>query len=227
VTTPVVRVVLVDDQPLVREGLRRILRTGFDIVAECDDGDEVEAAVAAHAPDVVVMDVRMKRTDGATATRALRAHDSAPPVLVLTTFDDDETLSAALRAGANGFVLKDAPGEDLVRAVRTVAGGGAWLDPSVTTRVLATYRGSARAAPPPAALDVLTAREVDVLRLIARGATNGEIAAELRVGDATVKSHVGHIFTKLGVRDRSAAIVYAFDAGLVTPNADQPRSGSN
>jgi DNA-binding NarL/FixJ family response regulator len=218
----VIRVLLVDDQPLVRAGLRRILRgrDGFEIVGECDDGDEVVGAVAACVPDVVVMDVRMKRMDGAAATRALRAAAPAPPVLVLTTFDDDETLSAALRAGAAGFVLKDAPGDDLTRAVRAVAEGGAWLDPGVTARVLDAYRtngGSGGPAGDGVVPDALTAREADVLRLIARGATNAEIAADLVVSEATVKSHIGHIFTKLGVRDRAAAIVFAFDHGVVTP----------
>ena len=159
--------------------------------------------------------------DGVEATRRLRARDGAPPVLVLTTFDDDEVLSGALRAGAAGFVLKDAPGEELIRATRVVAAGDAWLDHAVTGRVLTTYRGSA--PPVPAAgtrLDELTARELDVLRLLARGATNAEIAETLFVSEATVKSHVGHIFTKLDLRDRPAAIVFAFDHGLVAPGVD-------
>jgi DNA-binding NarL/FixJ family response regulator len=139
---PPVRVLLVDDQELVRSGLRRILRrrAGFEVVAECDDGDGVPAAVAAHAPDLVVMDLRMRRVDGIAATAALRAAGDAPPVLVLTTFDDDELLSGALRAGAAGFCLKDTPADDLVRAAHAVAAGASWLDPTVTGRVLATYR---------------------------------------------------------------------------------------
>jgi DNA-binding NarL/FixJ family response regulator len=218
----VIRVLLVDDQQLVREGLRRILHPddGFEIVGECDDGDRVEGAVARDRPDVVVMDVRMKRVDGVEATRRLRAHGDGPPVLVLTTFDDDEVLSGALRAGAAGFQLKDAPGEDVARAVREVASGGSWLDPAVTGRVLATYRETA--APDAEAaqkLAALTAREVDVLRLVAQGASNGEIAATLAIGDVTVKTHVGHIFTKLAVRDRAGAIVFAFDHGVVVPRA--------
>ena len=134
--------VLVDDQELVRSGLRRILRRkdGFEIVAECADGGEVDATVEEHKPDVVVMDLRMKYVDGIEATRRLRRHPDPPPVLVLTTFDDDELLSGALRAGAAGFLLKDSPAEDLIRAVRTVAAGGALLDPAVTGRVLAAYR---------------------------------------------------------------------------------------
>jgi DNA-binding NarL/FixJ family response regulator len=215
-----IRVVLVDDQQLVREGLRRVLHPdeGFHIVGECDDGDRVAAVVARERPDVVVMDVRMKRVNGVEATRALRAQPDAPPVLVLTTFDDDEVLSGALRAGASGFQLKDAPGEDIVRAVREVATGGSWLDPAVTGRVLATFRGTA--APDAEAarrLDSLTARELDVLRLVAQGASNGEIAVALGIGDVTVKTHIGHIFTKLAVRDRAGAIVFAFDHGVVVP----------
>ncbi|QIS05343.1 response regulator [Nocardia brasiliensis] len=214
-----VTVLVVDDQELVRGGLRRILRRrdGF-VVSECADGDEVLAAVAAERPDVVLMDLRMKRVGGIDATRILRARGGAPPVLVLTTFDDDQLLSGALRAGAAGFILKDSPAEDLIRAVRTVAGGGAWLDPSVTERVLSTYR---RVQPSPvrssARLAELTAREYEVLELIGRGRVNGEIARELGISEVTVKSHVGHIFGKLELRDRAAAIVFAFDHGVVTP----------
>ena len=215
-----IRVLLVDDQELVRAGLRRILHPddGFEIVAECEDGAEVTATVALARPDVVVMDVRMKHVDGITATSELRSAPDAPPVLVLTTFDDDEVLSGALRAGAAGFVLKDAPGEEIMRAVRVVAAGGACLDPAVTGRVLASFRTALADGPDSsAALAQLTPREVDVLRLIGRGASNAEIADELFVGEATVKSHVGHIFAKLGIRDRAAAIVFAFDHGLVAP----------
>ncbi|MBF6238866.1 response regulator transcription factor [Nocardia otitidiscaviarum] len=212
-------VLVVDDQELVRGGLRRILRRrdGF-VVSECADGDEVTAAVAAHRPHVVLMDLRMKRIDGIEATRTLRQSDDAPPVLVLTTFDDDQLLSGALRAGAAGFILKDSPAEDLIRAVRTVAAGGAWLDPTVTPRVLTAYR-SARPIPSPAAtrLGDLTARELEVLELIGRGRLNAEIAHALGISEVTVKSHVGHIFGKLGLRDRAAAIVFAFDQGVVAP----------
>jgi DNA-binding NarL/FixJ family response regulator len=216
----VIRVLLVDDQELVRAGLRRILHPdeGFDVVGECDDGDQVAAAAARLKPDVVVMDVRMKRVDGAEATRQLRDQDGGPPVLVLTTFDDDEVLSAALRAGAAGFQLKDAPGEELMRSVRVVAQGGAWLDPAVTGRVLDAYRSTS--VPDDRvreSIDQLTPRELEVLRMIGRGASNTEIAGELFVSEATVKSHIGHIFTKLGLRDRAAAIVFAFDHGLVHP----------
>ena len=214
-----VSVLLVDDQELVRSGLRRILRRkdGLVVVAECADGDEVPAAVAAHHPDVVVMDLRMRRVDGIEATRRLRAEPDAPPVLVLTTFDDDELLSGALRAGASGFLLKDSPAEDLVRAVLAVAAGQSLLDPAVTGRVLAAYRSATvtTAVEP----SELTARELEVLRLMARGLTNSEIAEELVISEVTVKSHIGRLFTKLDLRDRAAAIVFAYDHRLVTPGS--------
>jgi DNA-binding NarL/FixJ family response regulator len=213
-----VHVLLVDDQELVRSGLKRILRRkdGFVIVGECADGSEVPAAVAAYRPDVVVMDLRMRDVDGIEATRRLRETPHAPPVLVLTTFDDDELLSGALRAGAAGFLLKDSPAEDLVRAVHTVAAGNALLDPLVTGRVLAAYRSAGTPASP-ADVTRLTSRELDVLRLMGRGLSNGEIAGELVISEVTVKSHIGRIFTKLDLRDRAAAIVFAFDHRLVSP----------
>ncbi len=215
-----IRVLLVDDQELVRTGLRGILRTrfGFEVVGECADGGEVIAAVEATAPDVVLMDVRMPFTDGVQATRRLRQREGSPPVLALTTFDDDQALAGMLRAGAAGFVLKGVPAEDLQRAVRVVAGGGAWLDPAVTARVLAIYRSASPAAVPAGrAADVatLTSRELEVLALIGRGKTNAEIAAELFVSEGTVKTHINHLFTKLRLRDRAAAVVFAFDHGLV------------
>jgi DNA-binding NarL/FixJ family response regulator len=213
----VIRVLLVDDQELVRTGLRGILREafGFDVVGECADGREVSAAAAALAPDVVLMDVRMPFVDGVQATRELRRLQDSPPVLALTTFDDEEVLAGMLRAGAAGFVLKGVPAEDLQRAVRAVAEGGAWLDPAVTARVLAIYR-SAPPAASAASLDILTSREREVLALIGRGKTNGEIAAELFVTEGTVKTHINHMFTKLQLRDRAAAVVFAFDHDLVT-----------
>jgi DNA-binding NarL/FixJ family response regulator len=213
-----IAVLLVDDQDLVRSGLRRILRRkdGFVIVAECSDGDEVPAAVAAHRPDVVVMDLRMRRVDGIEATRRLTGLDS-PPVLALTTFNEDELLSGAIRAGAAGFVLKDSSAEELIRAVRAVARGDGYLDPVVTSRVLGTYR---RARGEPRASDAvaeLTTRELDVLTLIGAGRSNPEIAEELCISAVTVKSHIGRIFQKLDLRDRAAAIVYAYDHGIVAP----------
>jgi DNA-binding NarL/FixJ family response regulator len=212
---PEITVLLVDDQELVRSGLRRILRRkdGFVIAAECSDGDQVAAAVARHQPDVVVMDLRMHRVDGIEATRRLAG---GPPVLALTTFNEDELLSGALRAGAAGFVLKDSSAEELIRAVRAVAGGASYLDPAVTERVLTTYR---RAAPEPRsrATADLTAREFDVLTLVGKGLSNGEIADKLSISGVTVKTHIGRIFGKLALRDRAAAIVYAYDNGIVAP----------
>ena len=218
-TRTAIRVLLVDDQELVRTGLRGILRAafGFDVVGECADGGEVMAAVDAVAPDVVLMDVRMPFVDGVQATLQLKRRESSPPVLALTTFDDDQALAGMLRAGASGFVLKGVPAEDLQRAVRAVAQGGAWLDPAVTARVLAIYRAAPAAdqAGRDEDLDTLTSRELEVLTLIGRGKTNGEIAAELFVSEGTVKTHINHLFTKLRLRDRAAAVVFAFDHGLV------------
>lgn len=219
--TPV-RVLLVDDQELIRAGLRGILRPrfGFEVVGELPDGTGVVDAVRRCRPDVVVMDVRMPLVDGVTATRELRRTPGTPPVLVLTTFEDDDVLAGALRAGAAGFLLKGVPADDLQRAVRTVAAGESWLDPAVTGRVLATYRQEGTGRPDPA-LDVLTGREREVLALIGAGRSNREIAAQLFLGEGTVKTHVGHVFAKLQLRDRAAAVVLAFDAGLVAPTRDR------
>ena len=214
-----IRVGLVDDQAIVRAGVARILspEDGFEVVAECGDGVEAVDRLPSLSLDVVLMDIRMPRMDGIEATRSL---DGAVPVLVLTTFGEDEVLWGALEAGAAGFVLKDSSAEDLIAAARAVAGGGAWFDQAVAPRVLAQYRRLvAPAAREVARIDDLTDREHDVLRLMARGATNAEIAGELFVAEATVKTHVGSIFMKLGVRDRPAAIVFAYDHGVVTPGA--------
>lgn len=213
-----IRVVLVDDQAIVRAGLLRILSPadGFEVVAECADGSEALAAVAATHPDIVVMDVRMPVLDGIETTRRLRAEEAAAPVLILTTFGDDDVLWGAIEAGAAGFALKDASADDLIAAARAVAAGAAWFDAAVTPRVLGAYR---RTVAPDRRqvrrLDELTERELGVLQLMARGATNAEVAASLHVSEATVKTHVGSIFAKLGVRDRAAAIVFAFDHGVV------------
>ncbi len=218
-TAPLIRVLVVDDQELIRAGLRGILREryGFTIVGELDTGIDVTQAVARHEPDVIVMDVRMPHVDGITATHALTRSENAPPVLVLTTFDDDEILAGALRAGAAGFLLKGAPAEDLQRAVRSLADGGAWLDPAVTGRALASYREDRPPMRPGAQVDLLTPREKDVLALIGAGLSNAEIAADLFLGEGTVKTHISHLFTKLDLRDRAAAVVFAFDHGLVRP----------
>jgi DNA-binding NarL/FixJ family response regulator len=215
-----IRVLLVDDQPVIRNGLARILglREEIEIAGECDDGDEVEAAVRTFRPEVVVMDIRMKRMDGAEATRRLRLQPDGPPVLILTTYDDDETLSRSLRAGAAGFVLKDAPAEDLIRAVQTVAAGEAWLDPTITQRVLSAFRAQPDSSSVRLQPELkLTSRELEVLTLVGRGSSNRELAESLHISEVTVSTHLGHILTKLDLRDRAAAIVYAFDAGLVTP----------
>lgn len=215
-----IRVVLVDDQAIVRAGVTRILspEDGFDIVAECVDGAEVVAAVEASEPDIVLMDVRMQQIDGLEATRRLAELPDPPPVLILTTFDEDDVVWGAIEAGAGGFVLKDTRAADLIAATRAVAGGGAWFDPAVTPRVLTAYRRSVLPRQrDQRRLDQLSEREQEVLVLMARGAVNQEIAAGLHVSEATVKSHVGSIFVKLGVRDRAAAIIYAFDHGVVSP----------
>jgi DNA-binding NarL/FixJ family response regulator len=214
----VIRVMLVDDQELVRGGLRGILRArfGFEIVAECGDGSEALAALRQSRPDVVLMDVRMPTVDGVTATKQLHAEEPTTPVLALTTFDDDEALAGMLRAGAVGFVLKGVPAEELQRAVRVVAQGGAWLDPGVTRRVLDVYRAAPTTnADTGAALARLTDRERDVLTLIGEGRTNAEIARELFVGEGTVKTHINHMFSKLDLRDRAAAVIFAYENNLV------------
>ena len=219
-----IRVALVDDQAIVRAGLARILSPadGFEVIAECADGREALDELPALDPDVVLMDIRMPVLDGIAATAGLReAADTV--VLVLTTFGEDEVLWGALEAGAAGFVLKDSSAEDLIGAVRAVAAGAAWFDPAVAPRVLEHYRRRlAPAGRQAARLELLSEREREVLRLMARGATNGEIATALYVAEATVKTHIGSIFGKLGVRDRPAAIVFAYDHGVVTPGATRP-----
>ena len=215
-----IRVALVDDQAIVRAGLARILSPadGFEVVAECPDGKHAVEELPAVRPDVVLMDIRMPALDGVAATKHLRALEEPLDVLVLTTFGEDEVLWGAIEAGASGFVLKDSSAEDLIAAVRAVAGGGAWFDPGVAPRLLERYRRVvAPAARDAGRLDQLSEREHEVLRLMARGATNAEIGATLHVAEATVKTHVGSIFAKLGVRDRAAAIVFAYDHGVVKP----------
>jgi DNA-binding NarL/FixJ family response regulator len=221
----VIRVALVDDQEIVRAGLARILSPsdGFEVVTECADGRQAVDQLPALGPDVVLMDIRMPNLDGIAATAELRAAERPLDVLVLTTFGEDEVLWGAVEAGASGFVLKDSSAEDLIAAVRAVAGGGAWFDPAVAPRVLERYRELvAPAAREATLLESLTEREHDVLRLMARGATNAEIAAALHVAEATVKTHVGSIFAKLGVRDRAAAIVFAYDHRVVVPGTPPP-----
>jgi DNA-binding NarL/FixJ family response regulator len=212
------RVLLADDQELVRAGFRMILETQADIEVVGDAGDGVEAVAATRRlqPDVVLMDIRMPNLDGLQATRRLTAAGSASRVVILTTFDLDEYVYQALTAGASGFLLKNAPPEQLISAVRVVAAGDALLAPSITRRVIQQF---AR-LPAPGGTDALaglTERERQVLRLIARGLSNAEIAAELFVSDATVKSHVAHVLSKLRLRDRVQAVVLAYESGLVRP----------
>ena len=212
-------VLIVDDQRLVRSGFRMILGTepGITVVGEAADGAEAVDAAQELAPDVVLMDIRMPGMDGLEATRRIvDGSDEAPRVLVLTTFDLDEYVYEALRAGASGFLLKDAPEEQLVAGVRIVADGGALFAPAVTRRLIEEFASRSSPAPPPA-LDELTAREVDVLKLLARGHSNAEIARELFVSDHTVKTHVARILQKLDLRDRTQAVIAAYESGLVKP----------
>ena len=214
-----IRVVLADDQQLIRAGFARLLEAepGIEVVGEAADGREAVALCRSARPDVVLMDIRMPVLDGVSATREVVRH-TATRVLVLTTYDRDEYVFSALDAGASGFMLKDAPPEDLVRAVQVVASGEALLAPAVTSRLvgeLVSLRSRHRDAG--AELDRLTARERDVLPLLARGLSNGEIANRLHLGESTVKTHVASILDKLGVRDRVHAVVFAYEAGVVTP----------
>ena len=214
-----VRVVLVDDEAMVRVGLRMVLSSEPDIevVGEAQDGGEAVDVVGATAPDVVLMDVRMPRVDGLEGSRrVLEAHPGVR-VIVLTTFDEDEYVEAALRHGVSGFLLKVAPPERLVEAVRTVAGGGGLLDPAVTVRVIESFASSPARTARSDTLDRLTERERDVLRLIGRGLSNAEIAAELYLGETTVKTHVSNVLAKLGLRDRVQAVVAAYETGHVRP----------
>jgi DNA-binding NarL/FixJ family response regulator len=219
-----VRVLIADDQALVRAGFRMILESeeDLDVVAEAENGAQAVELAHRHLPDVILMDIRMPEVDGLEATRRLLADGPGPKprILVLTTFDLDEYVYETLRAGASGFLLKDTPPEQLVSAIRLVAAGEALLAPSVTKRVIEQYVGAARPARErPRGLDELTARELEVLRLIARGLSNAEIARELFVGETTVKTHVAHVLTKLGLRDRVQAVVLAYESGVVEPGA--------
>jgi DNA-binding NarL/FixJ family response regulator len=213
-----IRVLLVDDQPIVRTGFRAVLTAAgdVDVVGEAGDGPAAEAAVAALRPEVVLMDVRMPGGDGLTATERITAAHPDVRVLVVTTFDVDDYVRRALRGGASGFVLKDSDPEDLVRAVRTVHAGESLLAPSVTTRLVRDWVAH-EPAPAAAPADGLTARERDVLVLVARGLSNAEIAAEMVVAESTVKTHVAHLLRKLDRRDRVQLVVHAFEAGLVRP----------
>jgi DNA-binding NarL/FixJ family response regulator len=217
-----VRVLIADDQAMVREGFSVLLgaQPDIEVVGEAADGQEAADKAAELRPDVVLMDIRMPRLDGLEATRRLAGDGVQDPVrvLILTTFDLDEYVFEALRAGASGFLLKDASAQALAEAVRVVAAGDAMLSPSVTRRLLETFArlGAAR-APGRDQVERLTGRETEVLTLVARGRSNAEIAADLVVAEQTVKTHVGRILTKLGLRDRTQAAILAYEAGLVRP----------
>ena len=217
------RVVVADDQALVRTGFRMILTAaGIEVVAEAVDGVETVEAVRRTLPDVVLMDVRMPRMDGLEATRRILAGPAAtaPRVIILTTFDLDQYVYAALSAGASGFLLKDVSPEQLVAAVRLVRAGDALLAPSITRRLIERYASrDGRTASLHRDLSGLTPREVEVLRLLARGLSNAELAAQLQLSDATVKTHIARILSKLQLRDRAQAIVAAYETGLVTPGS--------
>ncbi len=214
-----IRVVLADDQRLVRTGLRMILAAVDDVevVGEAADGHEAVAVCAEQRPDVVLMDVRMPGLDGIDATREVVAAEDPPRVLVLTTFDLDDVVYDALRAGASGFLLKDAPEDRLVTAIRVVAEGGSLFAPSVTRRLIEEFARAREDRPAPVSLSTLTDRETEVLRAVARGLSNVEIGAELYVSENTVKTHVARILMKLGLRDRVQAVVLAYESGLVGP----------
>jgi len=212
-----IRVLLVDDQGLVRAGFRMILRAEPDIevIGEAADGQEAVERVRELRPDVVLMDIRMPEVDGIESTRRVTALPQPPRVLVLTTFDLDEYVYESLRAGASGFLLKDAPEQQLVAAVRVVADGGSLFAPSVTRRLIEQFMRPAPAAANE--LDELTARELEVLRLLARGRSNGEIAADLVVSEHTTKTHVASVLQKLNLRNRVQAVVFAYENGLIRP----------
>ena len=222
------RVVIADDQKLVRAGFSMILgaQRDIEVVGEADDGAEAIRVVRAARPDVVLMDVRMPELDGLAATRELLSKGPegrhVPKILILTTFDVDDYVYEALAAGASGFLLKDTPPEQLVEAVRAVAAGDSLLAPTVTTRLIEHFVSSrARREQPPDGMDELTPRELEVFRLIARGLSNAEIASELVLSDATVKTHVARILLKLGLRDRVQVVVAAYESGLVRPGAER------
>jgi len=220
VSSAPLRVLVADDQELVRAGFCVILEAaGFTVVGEAGDGAAAVALAASEHPDVVLMDVRMPVMDGLEATRRITsAGPATPKVVILTTFDLDDYVYEALRAGASGFLLKDAPRADLAAAIRIAAAGDALLSPSVTRRLIEAFaRRPASVAPSPSRLASLTPRERDILLLVARGRSNTEIAADLVVSEATVKTHVGHLLAKLGLRDRVQAVILAYETGAITP----------
>jgi DNA-binding NarL/FixJ family response regulator len=208
-----IRLLIVDDHPVVRDGLRGLFtgEEGFDVVAEAANGSDAVARAKAHDPDVVLMDLRMPGMDGVTAIRALAAEGVRARVLVLTTFDTDSDVLPAIEAGATGYLLKDAPRDELLRAVRSAASGEAVLSPTVASRLLDQVRQPVK--------ETVSQRELEVLQLVSSGATNREVAERLFISEATVKTHLLHIYAKLGVNDRAAAVGAAFERGLLTPGA--------
>jgi DNA-binding NarL/FixJ family response regulator len=222
-SAPALRVVVVDDQALMRTGFRMILESAdIEVVAEAKNGLEAVSVVAATNPDVVLMDIRMPELDGVEATRRIHESGSTARVLILTTFDLDDYVYSALRAGAAGFLLKDTPPEKLIDAVEVIAAGEALLAPSVTRRLVAEFATNSHGSAPVAGLDDLTERETEVLQAMARGLSNAEIAADLFVGETTVKTHVGRVLMKLGIRDRVQAVVLAYESGLIRPGQGSP-----
>jgi DNA-binding NarL/FixJ family response regulator len=217
----VIRLLIADDQDLVRTGFRVILDGEPDlaVVAEARDGREATALARQQRPDVILMDIRMPLVDGIEATRAILGDGGSSRVLILTTFDLDEYVYAALRAGASGFLLKDAKAAHLIDAIRTVHAGDALLAPSVTRRLISHFLTAAPNDPVPVTLDVLTSREREILTLIAKGLSNQEIGSTLFISEGTVKTHVGRIFAKLDVRDRAQAVITAYESGLVSPGS--------
>ena len=222
-----IRVLVADDQSMVRAGFRMLLagEEDIEVVAEASNGLEAVEKAARYQPTVVLMDIRMPELDGLEATRRILAADATARVLILTTFDLDEYVYEALRAGASGFVLKDEPPEQLLDAIRTVAGGQALLSPAVTKRVIEKFTRMPHRAPP-RALEDLTERELDVFRLIARGLSNAEIGQELFISETTVKTHITHILQKLDLRDRVQAVVLAYETGLFDSDA-RPKGGAD
>jgi DNA-binding NarL/FixJ family response regulator len=220
-----IRVLVADDQSMVRAGFRMLLsrEEDIDVVAEANNGLEAVDKAARFRPTVVLMDIRMPELDGLQATRRILAADDTARILILTTFDLDEYVYEALRAGASGFVLKDDPPEQLLTAIRTVAGGDALLSPTITKRVIKQFTRIPHPAPP-RELEDLTERELDVFRLIARGLSNAEIGQELYISETTVKTHITHILQKLNVRDRVQAVVLAYETGLFDADARSPNS---
>jgi DNA-binding NarL/FixJ family response regulator len=214
-----IRILVADDETIVRQAFANLLaiQDGLEVVADATDGAEAVRLAATHRPDVALLDIRMPRMDGIEAARRILATSQATKALMLTTFDLDEYVYRALSVGASGFLLKDTTAEELTNAVRVVARGDALLAPAITKRLIAEFAKQHRARAEPSALGQLTPRETEVLTLIARGLSNTELAKYLVVSEHTVRTHIGHLFAKLGLRDRAQAVIVAYEAGLVTP----------